>query len=222
MNGAVAANDRAWIAYTVPTVVFGTFTLLESYVPPAAYPLMYAVKVAAVTAALLLCSTALREIRPSADHLAPSILLGLVIFAGWIALDKLVPYHHLGTRVGFDPTTLGDGWPRAAFLGVRFFGLVAMVPVMEEIFWRAYLLRQVTTVDFLGLPLGSFSLTALAVTVVASAVAHPEWLVAAITSIILAFWLRRTRSLFAIIVAHAVANAALGVYILGSRDWQYW
>jgi hypothetical protein len=34
--------------------------------------------------------------------------------------------------------------------------------------------------------------------------------------------LRRTGSLFATVMAHAVTNAALGIYVLLSHDWQYW
>jgi hypothetical protein len=35
-------------------------------------------------------------------------------------------------------------------------------------------------------------------------------------------WLRRTRSLFATIVAHAATNAALGAYVFTAHEWQYW
>jgi hypothetical protein len=58
--------------------------------------------------------------------------------------------------------------------------------------------------------------------VAASALAHPEWLVAVLASLAYAFWLRRTRSLFGTIVAHATTNAALGAYVLYKGAWQYW
>jgi membrane protease YdiL (CAAX protease family) len=56
----------------------------------------------------------------------------------------------------------------------------------------------------------------------ASAVAHPEWVVAIIASLAYAFWLRRTKSLFAVIVAHGVTNAILGGYVLATGKWSYW
>ena len=56
----------------------------------------------------------------------------------------------------------------------------------------------------------------------ASALAHPEWLVAIMASLAYALWLRRSRSLFGAIVAHAVTNAALGAYVLTTEDWKYW
>jgi CAAX prenyl protease-like protein len=97
-----------------------------------------------------------------------------------------------------------------------------MVPVMEEIFWRSFMLRYLTQVDFRRLAVGTFSASALWVTVAGSAVSHPEWLVAAIAGLLYALWLRRTASLFASIVAHATTNAALGAYVLTTGSWQYW
>ena len=37
-----------------------------------------------------------------------------------------------------------------------------------------------------------------------------------------ALLLKRTRSLFAAVVAHATTNAALGIYVVLTGDWKYW
>jgi membrane protease YdiL (CAAX protease family) len=58
--------------------------------------------------------------------------------------------------------------------------------------------------------------------VAASALSHPEWLVAVIASLAYGLWIRRTRSLFGAIVAHATTNGALGAYVLATGEWQYW
>jgi len=175
-----------------------------------------------VTAALLFYRAPLAEIRVRAGLIAPSVAIGLLLCVAWIAIDRLVPYPHLGSRTAFDPTSLkGTGW-WAPFLATRFYGLVVMVPVMEEIFWRSFLLRYLTKPDFRQLPMGTFSTTALWVMVAGFALSHPEWLVAAIASLVFAFWLRRTGSLFAAIVTHATTNAALGAYVLATGAWQYW
>jgi CAAX prenyl protease-like protein len=83
-------------------------------------------------------------------------------------------------------------------------------------------LRYLTKYEFQTLPVGTFSASALWVMVGASALAHPEWLAAVIASLAYALWLRRSRSLFAAIVAHATTNAALGGYVLVTREWHYW
>jgi CAAX prenyl protease-like protein len=99
---------------------------------------------------------------------------------------------------------------------------VVIVPVMEELFWRSFLIRYLTNQDFTAIPIGRFSMTAFWLVAGASGLAHPEWLVAVVASAAYSWLLKHTGSLFATVVAHAVTNAALGVYVLLSRDWQYW
>jgi CAAX prenyl protease-like protein len=112
---------------------------------------------------------------------------------------------------------------RYGFLALRFYGLVLMVPVMEEVFWRSFLLRFATDLDdFKRVPIGTFSTTAFFVSSAMFAAAHSEWLVAFICAAAYAYLYRVTRSLFACIVAHSVTNLALGIYILITGDWKYW
>jgi len=208
--------------YWVPMILFGALTMLESYVPVSFYPVAYIVKAIAVTASLLILRRPLADIHVNAGVILPSVVIGLVVCVLWVAIDRAVPYPHLGTRVAFDPTPLqASGW-WAPFLVTRFFGLALMVPVMEEVFWRSFLLRYLTKSDFRSLPIGTFSASALGIMVAASALAHPEWLVAVIASLAYALWLRQSRSLFGIIVAHATTNATLGGYVLYTGSWQYW
>jgi CAAX prenyl protease-like protein len=208
--------------YWIPMLVFAVLTVADSKVPPAWFPALYILKATAVTASLLYWRAPLREIRIDRKLIAPSVLLGLIVCVLWIGIDTAVPYPHLGARGAFDPTPLlGSVWG-ITFLVVRLYGLVVMVPVMEELFWRSFLLRYLTNPDFHKVPLGTFSALSLWLMVAASALAHPEWLVAIVASLAYALWLRRTRNLFGAIVAHATTNAALGVYVLVTGSWQYW
>jgi hypothetical protein len=208
--------------YWVPIVLFGVLTLAESYAPASQFQVLYIVKAGCVTAALIACRGPLRDIRFDAGVIGPSILIGAFVCVLWIGIDKVVPYPHLGSRTGFDPGPLQGSFWWFVFLAVRLYGLVLMVPVMEEIFWRSFLLRYLSQPDFRQLPVGTFSASALGIMVAASALAHPEWLVAAAASLAYALWIRRTGSLFGAIVAHAATNAALGGYVLATADWQYW
>jgi CAAX prenyl protease-like protein len=203
-------------------VLFGALTMVDSYVPATLFPIVYLVKAVAVTASLIVFRAPLGDIRFDPRVVVPSVLVGLVVGVLWVGIDRIVPYSHLGSRTAFDPTPLQGSLWWIAFLAVRLYGLVLMVPVMEEIFWRSFLLRYLTSPDFRQLPMGTFSATALWLMVAASALAHPEWLVAVVASLAYAFWLRGTGSLFGVIVAHATTNAALGGYVLVTGDWQYW
>lgn len=208
--------------YWLPMIAFGALTMGESLISPEWYPAAYIAKAVIVTTILSFCRAPLREIAFDSRVVLPSIVIGLLVFVAWVGLDLVVDYPRLGDRVGFDPNRLvgSPWWP--AFLVVRLYGLVLMVPVMEEIFWRSFLLRYLTRHEFRELPIGTFSALALWVMVAASAVAHPEWLAAIVASLAYALWLRRSRSLFGTIVAHATTNAALGSYVLATRQWHYW
>jgi CAAX prenyl protease-like protein len=208
--------------YWIPMILFGVLTAADSSVPIDWYPAAYLAKAVIVTTALILCRAPHKEIVFEGRHLVPSMLVGLAVFVVWIGIDVVIDYPRLGTRSAFDADSLrgGSWWP--VFVVVRMYGLVVMVPIMEEIFWRSFLLRYLTDHDFTRLQLGTFSALALSVMVAASAIAHPEWPVAIVASLAFAFWLKRTRSLFAAIVAHATANAALGSFVLAARQWQYW
>jgi hypothetical protein len=215
---------RAAVPYALPIVLFLGLTYAESLVP-GYYPVAYATKIVMVTGVLMYYSRVWRkEIRWDAQVLPLAIIVGLVTLAEWILIDKLIPYPALGSRTGFDPTT-AISYPtlRWLFIGVRFFGLALIVPVMEEVFWRSFLLRFITDQEkWQGLPVGTFSMIAFIAVAVLFALAHPEWLVALICALLYAGLLYRTKSLFACIVAHAVTNFGLGIYVLTTRDWKYW
>ena len=97
-----------------------------------------------------------------------------------------------------------------------------MVPVMEEIFWRSFLLRWITDPDFTKLKVGEFSWSAFAVVAGIFAISHPEWLAAAIFAAMMALLLKRTGSLFACIVAHGFTNLLLGIYVMQTHSWMLW
>ena len=209
--------------YWLPFLAFAIFTTIEGQVTAALYPQIYGLKILVVTILLIVNREALRVIQPSSQVVVRACAVGIVVFAEWVVLDKLIPYPSLGRRVAYDPlAAFSSPGPLAAFLAVRMFGLVAVVPVIEELFWRGFALRYLTDVHFDRVPMGVFSASAFWIVTIASAGTHPEWPVALIAFALYAWLLKSTRSLFAVILAHAVTNAALGVYILVTRDWRYW
>jgi len=205
--------------------LFLLLTTLEGRAPAAYSPALYIAKAVLITIALLFCARTWRhELRFDARVLPLALLVGLIACAEWVLIDRYVPYPHLGTRTGYDPfTAIADPGLRYGFLAVRFYGLAVMVPVMEEVFWRSFLLRYATDQDrWAALPVGAFNAIGFAVVAALFGVAHPEWLVAVIFAAMVALLLRQTKSLFAAIVMHSVTNLALGIYVLVTHDWKYW
>jgi len=217
-----APSSPTWLAYSTPVIAFLVLTWLESQYP-GRYISIYFAKVAVVTAALVAFRSVWKDLRPNARIMAPAVLVGIAVFAEWVLVEKYVRYPHLETRSGFDPfKSIDDPNVRYLFLSARFFGLVAMVPLMEELFWRSFLIRFFTSQEWQKVPIGTFSLSAFAIVMGGFAMVHPEWLAAAICAIAYGILLRQTRSLFGCVIAHATTNLALGIYVIKTHSWALW
>ncbi len=214
-----------WVPYAAPFVLFLLMTMIDSHLPPAAFPLAYAVKMAVVGGAIVALRGFFPEARPGGGGWAAATALGVVLGITWTWIDLHTPHFaFLGTRTGFNPNReIATPAGIVFFLFVRFLGLVVVVPIVEELFYRGFLLRFVTDVDdFRRVPTGTFSAPALLANVVLFALSHPEWLAAAIFALAMCLLLRYTKNLFTCILAHGVTNLLLGVYILHTGQWQYW
>jgi CAAX prenyl protease-like protein len=226
------ASHHGWWPYVVPLGAFLALTAAEDWLPRAAgqphplwYPLGYGVKVAVVAGLAWAARSVWRDFLPvpGPRAIALAVALGIAVTVGWIGLERL-PYPKIpigGARQEFDPYHLPFAG-RAAFLTVRLFGLVVLVPLIEELFWRSFLMRWVIDSDFAKVPVGRVTAQAAGLTSVLFAVAHPEWLPALLTGLAWSWLLARTKSLAACAISHAVANLGLGVYILSTASWRFW
>lgn len=210
----------SWVCYVVPMLLFTGLSMLEGG-NKNNYVWIYILKVAVVSLSLIVFRKTLRDYRFEWRVLLPAVLVGLFVFAEWIWIDPHTPHLAMGKRVAFDPLALSEP-QRALFLIFRLFGLAVMVPIMEELFWRSFLIRYITTEKFQSIPPYAFSWGAFAAVAAAFALAHPEWLAALICAVAYGLLLRQTRSLFACLIAHATTNFVLGLYVLTTHNWLYW
>jgi CAAX prenyl protease-like protein len=188
------------------------------------YPLVYAVRVVIVGILFWHFRATWADFRPwpKPGAIALAVGVGLLVWGAWIGLDGHYPsLAFLGKRGAFDVGTLAPPW-RAVFVAVRLLGLVVLVPLVEELFWRSFLMRWLVDPDFHEVPVGHVTTLAAAITSVMFALAHPEWLPALLTGLAWAWLLWRTKSLAACAVSHATANLALGLYVIATGDWKYW
>lgn len=158
-----------------------------------------------------------------------SIVVGATVFVLWIAPDVLFPgyrrnilfsNHFIGhLHSSLRPWEVQSAW----VLTWRTIRAVAIVPVVEELFWRAWLMRWIINPDFEKVPLGAYGALAFWVTALLFASEHgPYWDVGLITGIIYNLWIIRTKSVADCIVMHAVTNAILSGYVIATAQWQYW
>ena len=204
--------------------VFMLFTTLIEPKAKGAFVAAYSVKILLTTVALFLCRKTFGDIKPDWRMVPIGVIVGLLTLVEWLVVDAHTPpLAFLGTRIAFNPNTeIAAAEPRMVFLAMRFFGLAIVVPVMEELFWRSFLMRYVADPDYHKLPVGTVTPMALGIVSLVFGFSHTEWLAAILCGIIYGVLLRQTKSLFAVIIAHATTNAALGIYVLMSQQWKYW
>lgn len=129
---------------------------------------------------------------------------------------------------GFDPSAVsayGPGWYWATVL-FRFARLVLVVPLVEEIFWRGFLMRFLADMDgdYWQVPFGTFHKLSLVVVTALFVLAHApiDYLGATIYGLLAYGVAVKTKSLSACVLMHAVANLLLGLYIMMTQQWGYW
>lgn len=145
---------------------------------------------------------------------------GLAVFVIWIQLDR--EWATIGGgSVGFDPTG-PDGRIDPLIAGLRLASLALVVPVMEELFWRSFLLRWLDAPAFAFADPRRTSLRAFVLVAVMFALEHDLWLAGLIAGIVYNWLYVRTGRLWVPIAAHAVTNGALGIWILSTRSWHLW
>jgi CAAX prenyl protease-like protein len=146
------------------------------------------------------------------------VMLGLAIAALWLGpflLFEALP--RPSAEEGFEVGLLGSS---AATLALRLVGFALVTPLMEELFVRSFLLRFLdvfdSDADFRSVPIGRFAWRSFLGTVVWFTVTHQtwEWIVALPTGILLNVWLYRRRRMASVVLAHAVANAAIFVFVV--------
>jgi CAAX prenyl protease-like protein len=231
---APSASDSwamAW-PYVAPLLGFLALTSLEGQLPtapdgtpsPVWFPLAYTVKIVLVAGLLWWSRAAWRDLRPFPGPVALglAVLVGLAVIVIWIGLDGHYPeLKWLGKRTAFNPAVMRPA-VRAGFLAVRFLGLVALVPVIEELFYRSFLMRWMIDPDIARVPIGRVTAAGLAATTAVFGFSHPEWLPALLTGLAWGWLVWQTKSVSACVVSHAVANLALGIYVLVTGEWKYW
>lgn len=208
---------------------FAVFVALLALVPRLPLPALadQVGRVVVMTVVLVLCSRQVIDLR--VERWIGSVLIGLFVFVIWIAPDVLIPgYRHhwrFENRVmGFAQTTLPPAsQTQAPVLLFRSIRAILIVPVVEELFWRAWLMRWIIAPDFRKIPLGTYAPAAFWLTALLFASEHGSyWDVGLAAGVIYNWWMVRTRSLGDLILAHAVTNAGLSAYVIFAGKWEYW
>ena len=150
---------------------------------------------------------------------AISIFIGFLVFVLWINLDQ--KWMLMGTPAGYDPRS-AEGGLNILMVVVRIAGAALIVPLMEELFWRSFLMRWIDRADFLAHSPESVSLKAIFLSSLLFAFEHTYWLAGLIAGLAYGWLYVKTRNLWAPVIAHALTNGVLAMWVLSTGRWDYW
>lgn len=209
-RAALAANPAA--ARIVPFAVYMAFIVLESLLPEKpGFDLhwLYVAQIVVTAAALAFYWGRYEELRDGRLDLRNVLLgvgTGIVVYVLWKALDQ--PWAAIGEgRPVETARTLWAGDP--LFAVARVLGAAVLVPIMEELFWRSFLMRWAHRTDFLAVAPAQVGLRALAISAVLFGLEHHLIVAGIAAGLVYGELYRRTGRLWTVVIAHAVTNGIL-------------
>lgn len=156
------------------------------------------------------------RLRPVA--LLAALAVGVGVLVLWVSLNA--DWMIVGAAPGFDPRDAGRiDW---LLVAIRIAGAALVVPVMEELFWRSFLMRWIVNPDFESVEPSQLGLKSFLITVLLFGFEHNLWLAGIVAGAAYSLLYMRHRQLWSPILAHAVTNGLLGVWVLMTGNWSYW
>jgi len=213
-------------AYVVPFIVFLALLAVQDYVP-IPQRVEFGLRLLILSAVLWVFSRDVISFR--VQQPVSTVLIGVGVFVLWVGPDALFPAYRshwllqnsvTGTiKASVAGASQSDPW----LLFFRSARAIILVPIIEELFWRGWLMRWLIDRDFWKVPLGQYLPSAFWITAALFASEHgPFWDVGLMAGVVYNWWMVRTRSLGDLILAHAVTNGCLCGYVLITHKWEYW
>lgn len=215
--------DEPWVPYVLPFVLFLLLTEPARYFPDL-IPFFYIIKTIIVGVLLWFWRHKYIEdfsLKLSASEVLVAIACGLLVLLLWIVPEGHL--YQLEQKTIFNPHGLGES--QAAFLVlviVRLIGASLVVPIMEELFWRSFMMRYLIDVDFRSVSMGAFTWLSFLGVAVLFGLEHNRIVVGVIAGLLYGILLLRQKNLKGVVLAHGVTNLGLGIYVLTTGNWAFW
>lgn len=146
--------------------------------------------------------------------------IGVAVYILWIGISALTdPY-----AAESAPEALSEiAAPLAAVWIIgRILGSVLLIPIVEELAFRGFLLRRFISRDFDRVPYDQWNWLAVLGSSLLFAAFHQQWIGAFLAGVLYAYAQWRRGLLTDAIVAHAVTNGLIAAQVLGAGHWSLW
>lgn len=152
-----------------------------------------------------------------------AIVVGIAIFGIWVGLDPYYPKLFKPGSTGNPADTFGPHSALPMFFNiVHIVGMTLVVPPLEEVFYRSFFYRYITSQNFLAVPLDRFVPLPFFATIAFFGFSHAEWLPGIICGAAFQWLVIRKNRLGDAMTAHAITNFLLGIYIVWRGTWHFW
>jgi len=207
--------------YVAPFILFILLTELQRFAGPQSIFLIYALKSILTGALLYFLFRGATKKEIVGGFSFEAVGVGVLALIVWIALGESIPHEKIVT---FSPDVFEDSLSRYLAIAVRIAGASLVVPVMEELLWRSFLMRYLIDADFLSVKIGEYSHVSFWGTVLAFTLVHAqwEWPATVLVGIIYGAYVVKRKNIWGVIVAHGVTNLLLGAYVLYTGSYYYW
>jgi CAAX prenyl protease-like protein len=218
-------NRAAWLRI-LPFAAYMLFIVIAEIlarlgVAPGPLRWLYPVKIAVVVLLLALFWRQYGELktpRLPVPAILTAIATGIGVLVLWVSLNA--DWMIVGSASGFDPRTAGHiDW---LLVALRIAGAALVVPVMEELFWRSFLMRWIVSPNFETVEPSQLGLKSFVIAVLLFGFEHNLWLAGIVAGAAYSLLYMRHRHLWSPILAHAVTNGLLGVWVVMTGNWSYW
>ncbi|HLK19221.1 MAG TPA: exosortase E/protease, VPEID-CTERM system [Bryobacteraceae bacterium] len=205
-------------AYLMPFLAILTAAML-SHAASAGFEWLYPLRFLAAAAVLWHFRSFYSEMNWRFGGL--SVLAGVAVFGLWLGLDMVSNASQtsaLGNSLALMNTPARIGW-----LIFRTAAAVITVPIAEELAFRGFLIRRLSSADFDSLNPRHFTYLGLFVSSIAFGLLHGDrWLAGTLAGLIYAFAFLRQGRIGDAVVAHATTNGLLAAWVLFGGKWYLW
>ena len=142
-----------------------------------------------------------------------------MVFLLWLTLEPNVDSSKTELARGLAELS---AWSATVWLTFRVLGSVIVVPLVEELAFRGYLLRKLIAQDFENVRLGQFTWLSFIMSSVLFGLLHGRWLAGTLAGMAYALAVYRRGQLGDAVLAHITTNALIAICVLVQGRWALW
>jgi exosortase E/protease (VPEID-CTERM system) len=215
-KAAVVTTDNAAAAFLTPFIVLLGVGILSRALS-GRFEMLYPLRLVAGGVALWLCRP--RLVALNWHWSWRGTVAGVAVFCLWmLSAHYLLPLRDIPAQLTSLPPV-----GRWLWIGSRVVTASLIVPIVEELAYRGYLMRRLTDQQFAAVPFERVRYPALIITSVLFGLGHGTlWLSGTAAGLVFGWIAIRRGSIGEAVAAHVTSNVLIAACVLGFGQWQLW